>query len=189
MKDWIHKGIYQIKEILDDQNNLIPFQELENLVGRAPHRLLEYNAVNTISQQARQHNRLHLSNNPSKEDSHNMTLNGTPVTSLSVKDFRQLLTEDTQPCSVNFWKKRFDTEIDNRYWEVASNVNQETRLKVLQWKILHNIYPTNILLHKMGIANSGTCNACHSGEILLHLRENKPYLATSEKGNTSTHRQ
>ena len=94
-----------------------------------------------------------------------MTLNGTPVTSLSVKDFRQLLTEYTQSCSVNFWKKRFDTEIDNRYWEVAFNANQETRLKVLQWKVLHNIYPTNILLHKMGIANSETCNACHSGEM------------------------
>ena len=95
MKDWVHKGIYQIKDILDDQNNLIPFQELENLVGRDPHRLLEYNAVNTTLQQARQHSRLHLSNNSSKEDSHNMTLNGTPVTSLGVKDFRQLLTEDT----------------------------------------------------------------------------------------------
>jgi len=83
MKDWIHKGIYQIKDILDDQNNLIPFQELENLVGRAPHRLLEYNAVNTTLQQARQHNRLHLSNKPCEEDSHNMTINGTPVASLS----------------------------------------------------------------------------------------------------------
>ena len=132
MKDWIHKGIYKIKDILDDQNNLIPFQKLENLVGRAPHRLLEYNAVNTTLQQARQHNKLHLSNNPSKEDNHKIALNGTPVTSLSIKDFRQLLTEDTQPCSVNLWKKRFDTEIDNRYWEVAFNANQETRLKVLQ---------------------------------------------------------
>ena len=116
---------------LDDQNNLIPCQELDNLVSRALHRLLEYNAVTTTLQQARQHSRLHLSNNSSKEDSHNMTLNGTPVTSLSVRDFRQLLTEHTQPCSVNFWKKRFDTEIDNRYWEVAFNANQETRLKVL----------------------------------------------------------
>ena len=34
MKGWIHKRIYQIKDILDYQNNLIPFQELENLVGR-----------------------------------------------------------------------------------------------------------------------------------------------------------
>ena len=96
MKDLIHMGIYQIKGILDDQNNLIPCQELESLVGRAPHRLLEYNAVKATLQQARQHNRLHPSNNRSKEDSHNMTLNGTPVTSLSVKDFRQLLTEDAQ---------------------------------------------------------------------------------------------
>ena len=140
-----------------------PLPEMENLVGRAPHRLLEYNAVNTTLQQARQHNRFHLSNNPGKEDSHNMALNGTPVTSLSVKDFRQLLTEDTQPCSVKFLKKRFET--DNGCWEVAFNANQETRLKVLQWKILHNIYPTNIFLHKMGIANSEKCNTCHSGEM------------------------
>ena len=66
MNDWIHKGIYQIKDILDDQNNFIPCQELESLVGRAPHRLLEYIAVNTILQQARQRNRLYLSNNPSE---------------------------------------------------------------------------------------------------------------------------
>ena len=106
----------------------------------------------------------------------------------------------TQPCSVNLWKKRFDTEIDNRYWKAAFNANQETRLKVLQWKILHNIHPTSILLHKMGIANSETCNACHSGEMdyIEHFfftcakknkKKQQPYLATSEKGNTSTHRQ
>ena len=47
MKDWIYKGIYPTKDILDDQNNLIPFQEQEN-----PHSLLEYNAVNTTLQQA-----------------------------------------------------------------------------------------------------------------------------------------
>ena len=60
---------------------------------------------------------------------------------------------------------RFNTEIDNRYWQMPFNAKQETHLKVLQWEILHNIYPTNILFHKMGIANPETCNACHSGEM------------------------
>ena len=49
--------------------------------------------------------------------------------------------------------------------------------RVLQWKILLNIkdliysirslkiyYPTNILLNKMGLANSDKCSACLSGD-------------------------
>ena len=34
---------------------------------------------------------------------------------------------------------------------MLSFVTKETRLLVLQWKILHNIYPTNILLYKMKV--------------------------------------
>ena len=170
MKDWIYKGIYQIKDILDDQNNLIPFQDLENLADRAPHRLLECNAVNTTLRQARQHNGLHLRNNPSEEDSPKVTLNDKAVISFSVKDFRQLLTKDmTNRARWASGEKKLDTEIDNRSLEAAFNANQETRLKVHQWKIPHKIYPTNILLHKTGITNSETCNACHS--VQLDYRE------------------
>ena len=31
---------------------------------------------------------------------------------------------------------------------------QETRLPVLQWKIMHNIYPTNILLSMMKVGEN-----------------------------------
>ncbi|XP_076468368.1 uncharacterized protein LOC143299124 [Babylonia areolata] len=36
----------------------------------------------------------------------------------------------------------------------------ETRLKEVQWKILHNIYPTSILLHKMEIMENNKCSIC-----------------------------
>ena len=36
----------------------------------------------------------------------------------------------------------------------------ETRLWVLQFKILHNIYPTNILLRKMNITHNAKCSYC-----------------------------
>ena len=52
MKDWICKGTYETKYPVDDQNNLIPFQELENLADRAQRRLLEYHAVDTTLRQA-----------------------------------------------------------------------------------------------------------------------------------------
>ena len=31
---------------------------------------------------------------------------------------------------------------------------------MLLWKILHNIYPTNILLHRMGISENRNCKFC-----------------------------
>ena len=61
-------------------------------------------------------------------------------------------------------KKKFNIDIDRNYWSAAFTATKETRLGTLQWKILHNVYPTNILLKKMGIADSETCNACNSGD-------------------------
>ena len=40
-------------------------------------------------------------------------------------------------------------------------VTKETRLQVLQWKILHNIYPTNILLCKMKVRDDQMCSYCN----------------------------
>ena len=77
---------------------------------------------------------------------------------------RKLLSDETQPCAVNFWHRKLGVEITQTHWEATINATKETRLRVLHWKILHNIYPTNVLLNKMGIANSNKCNACTAGE-------------------------
>ena len=57
----------------------------------------------------------------------------------------------TVPCANGFWHRKFGTEIDKHIWSLPSLVTKETRLRVLQWKLLHNIYPTNILLCKMKV--------------------------------------
>ena len=40
---------------------------------------------------------------------------------------------------------------------------KESRLQLLHWIILHDIYPTSILLHKIGICSSNKCLFC--GEV------------------------
>ena len=37
---------------------------------------------------------------------------------------------------------------------------KETRLRVLKWKIFHDIYPTNIMLNRMNIRESDKCTFC-----------------------------
>ena len=54
-------------------------------------------------------------------------------------------------------KKKIYNFFRKKHWTLASKCTSETRLRLLQWKILHNIYPSSILLNKMGISNSKNC--------------------------------
>ena len=67
----------------------------------------------------------------------------------------------TVPCANGFWHRKFGTEIDKHIWSLPSLVTKETRLRVLQWKLLHNIYPTNILLCKMKVRDDQMCSFCY----------------------------
>ena len=66
--------------------------------------------------------------------------------------FRTLLTEEAQPPI--FGEKKLNVDISNTHWESIFQSTKEIGLRALQWKHLHAIYHTNILLNKKGIENS-----------------------------------
>ena len=49
----------------------------------------------------------------------------------------------------------------HKIWSVPSLVTKETRLRVLQWRLLHNFYPTKILLYKMNVRDGQMCSYCN----------------------------
>ena len=59
-KDWVTNGMYKIKDILPNEDQMIPFSDLERKVGSSPSRLFEYNAVQTALNNAKQQNRFYL---------------------------------------------------------------------------------------------------------------------------------
>ena len=71
------------------------------------------------------------------------------VTVNTVKDFRKVLISmhDAVRCAYGFWK--FGLETGKHIRSMPSFVIKETRLQVLQWKILQTVYPTNISLCRM----------------------------------------
>ena len=81
----------------------------------------------------------------------------------TAKDFRKALIfmHDSVPCAKGFWNRKFGLEIDEHIWSIPSLVTKETRPRVLQWKILHNIYPTNISLCKMKVRDDQMCSYCN----------------------------
>ena len=59
-----------------------------------------------------------------------------------------------------FWNRNFGIELNKDIWTIANQVTKEVRLRELHWKIIHNIYPTNITLKKMNIRPSDKCCIC-----------------------------
>jgi len=83
---------------------------------------------------------------------------------IKAKDFRLCIVDAkyTTPCATRFWLNKFNTVVNDKTWKIAYNATKESRLRELQWKILHNIYPTNILLLKIGEAQNNRCSLCNT---------------------------
>ena len=165
MHDWIQSNIINISDVLDERGNILSFATIEDKVGKKANRILEYNALANAIQNTRRQNRLHLINND-KIRAINTNFRDKSLTKITVRHFREIINSNTlSPCGAGFWKRKLNEDITKLHWKLANAVTKESRLKVLQWKILHNIYPTKILLYKIGKADSNKCDACDMDEI------------------------
>ena len=132
------------------------------VVGATPGRLLKYNVVTTAIQ--------HFVNKVRDEDRTEIDLCQPPLFChdyyQSSRDFRAAICSQkySPPCAALFWSNKYGLEINKYVWNIPRGCTKETRLRVLQWKILQNIYPTNIMLCKMKIRDNRKCSYC-SNEI------------------------
>ena len=92
------------------------------------------------------------------------------VLKMTSKELRKIvgLKDNIQISSENFWKRKLNFYIRDHY-NLAHQVTTESRLRVLHFKLLHNIYPTNILLHKMGVKDSDSCDSCNEKDYIEHM--------------------
>ena len=75
------------------------------------------------------------------------------------------------PLCTNFWSLRFPKYLFNwtKIWLATPSCTNEARLISLNWKILHNVYPTNVLLCKMGKAPNNICHTCNVIDYIDHF--------------------
>ena len=152
-ESWANKLTY-INDIIEN-NNIVDFRTIEETLGRSPKLYLEYHVVyNAITNYLNRHTQ-------TDNDTPNISF-GQNDKKPSAKDFRRLITDSvfTKPCSSRFWLNKYNIYVDKNIWKLAWETTHEVRLRELQWKILHNIYPTNILLQKMGLTANNRCSLC-----------------------------
>ena len=85
-------------------------------------------------------------------------------------ELRQIFNanKDSSIWGESFWRRKYEIEI-KPFFKMAKSASNESRLRLLHFKILHNIYPTNILLHKMKIKASNHCKHCGKTDYVEHF--------------------
>ena len=156
-KEWSKKGITYVNDMLFN-NTILLFQQVENLLGPSPALYLQYLVVHAAVSSFLKLNQ----HNVFDEFVENSTVLFNDEKYTKAKQFRLYMTESVfnTPCCERFWQNKFEVSLDLNYWNLPKHTTTESRLIELQWKIFHNIYPTNILLFKMGIATSNKCPYC-----------------------------
>jgi hypothetical protein len=150
LKDWIKGGFCIVNDVLDDNNMVLPLETINQKIGFKPSRIFEHGAVSSAIYS------LLKRNSPPSTEACSVSGLGTPQL------IRKYLInrEETIPVSSNFWLNNFNVVITKDDWLRAKRCTDEIRLRLLHWKIVHHIYPTNILLSKMGITRSHYCSFC-----------------------------
>ena len=89
---------------------------------------------------------------------------GKEIVKLKRKGMLQLIAEFEPSHAITFWNNKF-----NYMWSIPYKCTKVTRLQTLQWKIMSNINPTNILLNKMGRAPNRNCTRCGQEDSIEHF--------------------
>ena len=152
-RSWTHKITF-MSDIVNN-NVILSFDTIERLLGPSASLLLEYITVRA----AITHFIYSNENNIEQQVNDSLFNNECAMTA---KSFRALIVKlkYVEPCASRFWKNKLNIDITERVWNIPYLSTKESRLRELQWKILHNIYPTNILLLKMGLRDSNVCLFC-----------------------------
>ena len=176
-RKWIEKGIKFICDIVDN-NRIISLEELKLRVGNHPSIIFEYNAVfNSLPKVWKE--KIIYMNLPNNQYNSIENINEKVFCLLKKHNsiIRACLANDSgsEACGRSFWLRKLKTDIQEKYL-CAFQATKESKLRLLHFKILHNIYPTSILLNRMGIKSSENCDFCGEKDFVEHMFVNCPKL-------------
>ena len=161
---WARGDIIYVKDIWKD-DDIVPMDQICARLGNSPTRMFEFCALRTALMSLRLKH-----DNVNNQNTCDIFENRNPCT-ITPRSFRLLITKGkaVEPCAQKFWLNKYNVNFKKFNWTVAYSSTKEERLRLLHWKILHNIYPTNILLHKMGLRDNNRCSYCLNTDYIEHF--------------------
>jgi hypothetical protein len=149
---WLVNGISHVKDLISEQENrLHSLAEVQAMIDQNPAvTMFEYFAV--INAIPIEWVNWVQSGNVNVDQEHDSDSEASVYDKKPkfIKMYLQSrISERVRSHGRDFWLRKFNVDLDENAWQIPHLVTKEVRLRELQWKINHNIYPTNILLQKM----------------------------------------
>ena len=164
---WIEKGVTTLSQIVHEQD-IITKETLSQKIGQYGGFIFDYYAmINAIPKEWK----TKLKENTSeKNPQENNIKENTDIIQKGNKELRKLLNEKhhSRLWCLDMWQRKFGKDVSANLG-IAQDATTESRLRLLHFKIIHKIYPTNILLHKMGIKSSDNCEECQTKDYMEHF--------------------
>jgi len=162
----INKNIILFKDVLIN-NRVMPYEIFKNILN-SPSSILIYNCIlNAFSPKVFQ--RCEENDNRQCGDEASFYFYDVEVGKLGRKYFYNYLNKTEVAYVENLWERKLEKPFSKQFWMTAFNSTTETRLQVLHWKVLMNLFPTSIMLYKMGIRQSELCSICGIRDTLTHF--------------------
>ena len=165
MPQLIKRKVLLIRDVIDN-GHFLTLREMGNRHGPYPGLMLDYhlliNALRPLGQTI-------FRDNPETHTNENFFFNNMTVGKIGRKQFNKLIKTVQTPAVVQHWQTNLNIKIDKERWLIPFKSTKEVRIHTLQWKIMHNIYPTAIILSKMGHRQTDKCQTCEVKETLMHF--------------------
>lgn len=160
MPQLIKRKAWLLKDIIKD-GKLMTKKDIETKFGAYPGLILDYNVLfNALK-------KINLRFDIVREDI--FYFQGMKVDKIGRKNMMKLIRKTYPPVAEQYWDRHLNVRYNKKRWFLPFKITKETQIQILQWKIAHNIYPTAIMLEKMGIRRSDKCKYCDEKETLAHF--------------------
>ena len=155
-QNWIKKGINFIRDVTFDRR-LMTYDEICEKIDRNPRTLIQYLGLRSalsynIIQEYGQ-----------KQGDTNVYFNKKHITKCTASDFRHFIVKK-RSLDVMFE----NVEITNDVWLRGFKCTKQTKLLVIHWKTLHNIYQCNVNLYRFRLKENKLCNNCNVDDTIRH---------------------
>ena len=155
----IQGNIIYIKDMMIE-GQLISFDLYENRIGRHPSNLIDYLTLRTALSKIK--NEILLDHNK------NVLFKNIDIKQIKRKKIYQLIKKEELCYCETMWENKLGNNLHPETWVNLFKNIKETKLIEIQYKILHNIFPTNILLNRIGIKHSEKCDFCNEKDYVEH---------------------
>ena len=165
----IKRSMILIKDFMENEK-VITFEIFQNRFGKTAETQLIYNIIYNALIKIELPLRQSYLMNLNKESLNQSLFKNCVIGNISRKMYFKLINK-SETLSINReWRETYDIDKENtKLWSMSHECSSEIKLRQLQWKILHRIYPTNTLLFKMKIKVSEECDFCNERDTIIHF--------------------